>query len=168
MIADAFISWPVAFVFIGVGLLIGVALAIRELIRRQETLPYVGVASLLSESEQKFFHVLRAAAHELPVHIVMKVRLLDLLHIPRGTGEHGKYRAKVQSKHVDFVLLDRDSLRPLLVIELDDPTHRRRDRMARDAFVDAAFAQARIPIRHIPTAGKYDEIKLRTLIRDAL
>ena len=44
-------------------------------------------------------------------------------------------RAKIQSKHVDFVLSDQN-MNIVAILELDDSSHNRPDRQARDAFVD--------------------------------
>lgn len=138
-----------------------VLLALLRLRRGPEPLPYHAVESLLTPAERAFYAVLIQSIRDTPLVILAKVRLADLLVIPRGTDNHQRHRARVQSKHVDFVIAERANLRPLLVIELDDASHRRRDRAARDAFVDAALDTAGLAIWHVPCAGKYDNRVVR-------
>lgn len=134
---------------------------LRRRFGRGEVLPYRPVDSLLTPAEQAFYRVLADAIADVPVAILAKVRLADLLVIPRGTDAHQRHRGRVQAKHVDFVLADLETLRPLLVIELDDATHRRRDRAERDAFVDAVMRTVGLPIWHVPCSGTYSQSDLR-------
>jgi hypothetical protein len=146
--------------------LLGVVL--REALRRNDPLPYKPVGSLLSESELQFYRVLCKACEGLPVVIFTKVRLLDLMQIPGGTQERGRHRARVQSKHVDFVVCRAEDARPVIVVELDDPSHRQRRRRERDAFVDEVMRTISLPIAHIPTSGKYEIGPLQQMIRGRL
>lgn len=59
-------------------------------------------------------------------------------------------RNRIDRKTVDFLLCQPTTLKPLLAIELDGPSHSRPDRKARDEFVDRLFAQAGLPLVHIP------------------
>ena len=63
------------------------------------------------------------------------VRLLDLIETRRGDPKYKTYSYKIQSKHVDFVICDRD-LYVKAILELDDNSHNRLDRQERDDFVD--------------------------------
>jgi very-short-patch-repair endonuclease len=100
--------------------------------------------------------------------IFAKVRLGDLLTVPRGTLKFWTHRNRIHRKHVDFVLCAPDDLTPLLAIELDDGSHARLDRRARDACVDAALGAAGLPILHVPAQHAYAPAELRTLIDDHL
>jgi hypothetical protein len=62
------------------------------------------------------------------------------------------------------VLCDRNAVRPLLAIELDDSSHNRADRKARDAFVDSALKAAGLPIIHVPASASYNAKKLAAAI----
>ena len=72
--------------------------------------------------------------------------------------------SKISQKHIDFVLVDASDTAIRLAIELDDRSHDRQDRRARDAFVDGALDVAGIPILRVPAAGEYDARTLRTAI----
>jgi hypothetical protein len=113
----------------------------------------------LSEAEFAFFQILLQSAHPAS-HISCKVRLGDLVMFP---GNSLSARNSVNQKHVDFVVCDRQSMYPFRVIELDDPTHARRDRQARDALVDGYLAEAGIAITHFPTARRYRPADLAAL-----
>ena len=58
--------------------------------------------------------------------------------------------APLTGKCVDFVICDKETMQTLLVIELDDKSHSRRERKTRDAFVDKTLQSAGIPILHVP------------------
>ena len=104
----------------------------------------------LSRAEASFFHVLRAAVATEYL-IFPKVRLADLVFPPRQEGQFGAWQ-RINRKHVDFVLCAPRTLRPLVALELDDRSHRRPDRLERDAFVDRVFADAGLPLVHVPRA----------------
>jgi hypothetical protein len=65
------------------------------------------------------------------------------------------YHNKIDRKHVDFLLCDPETMRPLVGIELDDKSHQRRDRQERDAFVDQVFNAAELPLVHIAAKRGY-------------
>jgi very-short-patch-repair endonuclease len=160
------ITWVVLFVILAAALLALLALqwASNRFGRAapRDSLPYRRVESLLSATERSFYEALLPAVGD-DWRIFMKVRLLDLIHVPRGTAEARRHRNRVMSKHVDFVLCAPDTLAPMLVIELDDATHDRPDRQARDAFVDRALETAGLPILHIRVQRRYaaDDLSVR-------
>lgn len=135
--------------------------------RTAPTLPYVRIAQLLTPAERSFFEVLRAATPSGLV-VFPQVRVANLIQ----TTGHGKQRAynfyRIQAKCVDFVLCDAATTAPCLVVELDDSSHDRPDRRARDAFVDAALADAGIPVLHVRWQRQYDGLALATQINAAL
>ena len=139
----------------------------RMIAEKSESLPYEKRPSLLSAAERSFYGVLCQAA-EPRYGICPKVRLGDLLEIPWGTPKFWKYLHRINRKHVDFVLCDPNSFNPLLVIELDDSSHEREDRQARDAFVDAALDAAGLPILHISVQPAYAPAQVRALIAAGL
>ncbi len=128
------------------------------------TLPYRPKDALLSKAEHSFFQVLEHALDPAG-RVFVKVRLLDLVWIPRDASSLQTHRNRVMSKHVDFVLCSRDGLRPMLVIELDDASHHREDRAARDSFVDQVLKSAGIPILHVPAQRSYVVAELMAQIR---
>ncbi|HEV2293852.1 MAG TPA: DUF2726 domain-containing protein [Tepidisphaeraceae bacterium] len=131
-------------------------------------LPYRRKDYLLSKAERSFYEVLRQALGESDVLVFAKVRLLDLLWLPKGTAKAQSLRNRVISKHVDFVLCDRRELRPLLVIELDDKSHDEEERQTRDAFVDRVLGAAGLPILHLSARWTYSTRELSEQVRAAI
>ena len=109
---------------------------------------------LLTPAERTFFQALRTGVGDR-WHIVTKVRLADLVAPLPGREWQAAWN-RIAAKHVDFALCEPDTLRPRLVIELDDRSHRRPDRVERDAFVDRVFAEAALPILHVPVRRSYE------------
>lgn len=106
-------------------------------------LPYAAIPTLLTRAEQQFFAALQAAVPD-GLMICPQVRLANLVRPTarqRTQNQYDFYR--IQAKCVDFVLCDRMTTAPRLVVELDDTSHERQDRKERDAFVDAVLATVR-------------------------
>jgi hypothetical protein len=125
------------------------------------------VDSLLTPAELKFYQTLKMAVDN-PRLICCKVRLADLLNVTSlDPAERQKLFRRIAAKHVDFVLVDPNDLRPLAVIELDDSSHDRSDRRERDAFVDRLFATVQFPIIRVKAAARYDMRMLKEQIEMA-
>jgi hypothetical protein len=58
-------------------------------------------------------------------------------------------RWHIDRKSVDFVIASRDTVSPLLAIELDDWSHNREDRQERDREVERILEEADIPLLRI-------------------
>lgn len=70
------------------------------------------------------------------------------------TGQNWKAaRSRIDRKSVDFVLCDKQYLKPKLAIEFDDRTHERSERRTRDEFVEEVLRMAKLPLLRI----KYSE-----------
>ena len=109
----------------------------------------------LSTAELSFYEVLKAAAGERAT-LNAKVGLNDLFWVKSDDPSRFRiYTNKIDRKHVDFLLCDPKTMRPLVGIELDDKSHQRLDRQARDQFVDQVFAAAGLPILHVPARKSY-------------
>lgn len=132
-----------------------------------ESLPYRKRDYLLTAAERSFYEVLCGIAGD-QLHVFPKVRLLDLFYLPKGTENIQSHKNRVMSKHVDFLLCDRENIAPLLVIELDDSSHEREDRKERDTFVDKALGAASLPILHVMAKRSYAPKELAELIEEKL
>lgn len=119
----------------------------------------VGQTHLLTPAEQSFLAVLKPIVRTTCA-ISTKVRLADLFQVRQGRGQQSAFN-RISRKHVDFVLTDPATSRILCAIELDDSSHNRPDRIARDQFVDELFANSQMPLIHIPFEWKYNPDALR-------
>ena len=89
---------------------------------------------LLTKNEWFEWRKLKQFCDEKGILICPKVRLLDLVEPRSGTGYMSSL-GKIQSKHVDFVICD-SRMHVLGIVEIDDNSHNREDRVERDRFVD--------------------------------
>ena len=132
------------------------------------TYPYTLNQPIFSQKEGYFYRDVRPIADKLGLIVFTKVRLADLLTVPKGTKDYTKWFNRIKAKHVDFVFVDREYNIKLLV-EVDDPTHNRPDRQARDEAVDEMFRQVGMEVLHLRAWGKkYGAEDLETIITNAL
>ncbi|TVR18354.1 MAG: DUF2726 domain-containing protein [Anaerolineaceae bacterium] len=117
--------------------------------------PYVTNERFLSPAELNFFKVLQEVIANQAI-ISVKVGLGDIFLVkPKDKSKFRTYRNKIDRKHVDFLICDPMTMRPLIGIELDDKSHRRKDRQSRDAFVDNVFGVAGLPLLHVAVQRSY-------------
>src|SRR5690606_28630791 len=81
-------------------------------------LPYRLRDDFLSPAELSFYRVLRLAVKDQAV-ILAKVNLADIFFVARP-NQNQAYRNKIDRKHVDFLLLHAETMKPLVGLELDD------------------------------------------------
>ncbi len=124
----------------------------------EESLPYRKRDDFLSAAELSFYRALSAAVGT-QAHICPKVNLADIFFVARPNENQGA-RGRISQKHVDFLLCDSQSMKPLVGIELDDSSHARADRQERDAFVDGVFSAAGLPLVRISAAASYNPADL--------
>jgi len=134
---------------------------------RGEGLPYRIKDRFLTDAERSFYHVLRTAAGA-DLAICPMVRLADVLSITARKREFWSALNKISAKHVDFLLCDARTMKPVLAIELDDASHRRSDRASRDEFLDAACEAAGLPVLHVPVRRAYDPREIAAAIEQAV
>lgn len=119
-----------------------------------EELPYRLRDDFLSPAELSFYRVLRLTVKDQAIALA-KVNLADIFFVARP-HENQAYRNKIDRKHVDFLLLQPETLKPLVGLELDDASHKRADRIERDQFVNQVFATAGLPLIRVPARSGYD------------
>lgn len=92
---------------------------------------------LLTKNEYQAYKSLKAILDKYQMIACPKVRLLDIIEPINGDTYKGAM-GKIQSKHVDFVICDKD-LYVKGILELDDNSHNHPDRQERDLFVDTVL-----------------------------
>lgn len=110
----------------------------QEANKPRPNLPYVKEDRLLTPTEERFQNVLSQAGQDQCL-LACKPRMADIIKTQPFSQTSFN---KISAKHFDFVLCDKSTTRPVIAIELDDPTHRRADAQARDAVKDAACRAA--------------------------
>lgn len=103
-------------------------------------------------------------------HLSFKVRLADVIQ-PAGELSRSDWQRAfnmISAKHVDFLLCRADDLRVVLVIELDDASHKKKARVRRDQFVEAALKSAEVPLLRVDARKGYALSDLREKVRLAI
>lgn len=132
-----------------------------------ERLPYQRIPTLLTAAERDFFAALQAAA-PTGYQLFAQIRLANLVEVERWARRDKSHWWRIQAKTVDFVLCESHTFVPRLVIELDDRSHDRADRQARDAFVDQVLTAVGLPILHVRWQRRYDPGALTAQIANKL
>ena len=112
----------------------------------------------VSDAEGNFFRVLHKVVGDRG-HVLAQVSLRQLLWFPGNSHSNpGRqtWQNKVAAKSVDFVVCDPATLRPLVVIELDDRTHARPERQTRDDEVRDLLDAAGLPLVGVLCSRNYD------------
>ena len=87
---------------------------------------------LMTANERRQYWNLRRWADTKNLIVFTKVRLADLIS-PRNS-QNQKLFWKIQAKHIDFVVCDQN-INVRCIVELQDSSHNRPDRIERDKFV---------------------------------
>jgi hypothetical protein len=122
----------------------------------------------LSANEKSFLRTLDAALGQ-SYRVFAQVRLAELAGLADGGNVRMRRQAlyRVMGKSVDFVICDVLTLDPVAAIEVDDRTHLQPERRARDAFVNAVFAEIGLPLMHVAARRSYSVAELRDLCASA-
>jgi very-short-patch-repair endonuclease len=134
--------------------------------KESKSYPYRKKDYLLSIAEKNFYDVLKEVAAKKDLLLFAKVRLEDLLWIPKGVTSKERFalRQRIKSRHVDFLLCDKVKIRPLLVVELDDSSHSKENVKKRDSFVDMALGSAGLSILRVRAGQSYGLIEISGLV----
>ena len=114
--------------------------------------PYRLRERFLSMPEIALFHLLQKMVGDRYV-ICPKVALTDIFTIVRP-NENVHYYNKIFRKHVDFLLCDPKTFKPIIGVELVKSIVRTETR-ASDQFMEELFANESIPLVHVPLGENY-------------
>jgi len=134
---------------------------------RDDCLFFVSRENLFSPAERSFHGVLEQAL-DSKYRVLGKVRLGDLVKPAKGLSKSKRTSAlnKVNQKHVDFVVCTAKDLAVVGVVELDDQSHGREDRVGRDVFVNQALSGAGIPIARFSAKRGYQVQEVRAKLME--
>lgn len=113
-------------------------------------LPFIKKINTLSESEKVFFRFLEnLSTIKDNYYIFPQLSISKLVTLPINLKRNYALINKIDRKSVDFVLFDKNTLNPIIAIELDGASHNAIDRQERDEFVDKVFESAGVRLVHI-------------------
>lgn len=131
----------------------------------EQEFSYEKIEPLFSPAERSFFGVLTQAVNERAV-VLGKVRVADVLRPTKGVGKSQWQKAfnRISAKHFDYVICAPDTLVVLAVVELDDKSHAKRNRVERDILLDSACADAGLPLHRFKVAASYSIAEVRQVL----
>jgi very-short-patch-repair endonuclease len=119
-----------------------------------EELPYRLRDDFLSPTEFSFYKVLSSVGGTR-LTIQSKVRLADVFFVARP-NENFAFFNRIAQKHLDFLVCDSITMKPIIGVELDDSTHKRNNRQERDDFVERVCEVAGLPLLRLPVQREYN------------
>lgn len=123
-------------------------------------------ASLLTKPEGKLYRsLLSAVAGDYEV--MSKVRLWDFIWLINEPPDRKQHLSRLSCRHVDFLLCTPGSLKPLLVIELDDKSHQTPYAIENDRYKNELFAAASLPLLRLPHPN-FPPRQLRAKLEEAM
>lgn len=123
---------------------------------------------LITLNELNFYTVLLEVAKELDLILFSQVSLYNILETKNNLNYSTKmtYFNKIASKSIDFVLVDKKDCRIKLCIELDDPSHNKKNRIERDKFINELFQSLEISLLRYPSYPVYYKETLKRRIQE--
>ena len=109
--------------------------------------PYILSPALLSPKEKSFYNSLKPITDELGLIILCKMRLADIVQVPKETKDSIRWFNYIKAKHIDFVICDQN-FKLVKLVEVDDRTHQYENRKKRDEFVNKIFEQLNVKLLH--------------------
>nr|WP_251068303.1 DUF2726 domain-containing protein [Marinobacter sp. C7] len=111
----------------------------------------------MTEAEGSFYQVLELALPEDRYRIFGKVRVEDLISVKSGLDRSTwqSARNRIKSRHIDIVIVERKTFKPVWAVELDDKSHNSATRQERDSFLDKAFEVAGLPLLRFKAKRSY-------------
>ena len=131
-----------------------------------KALPYRLRDDFLSPAEFSFYKVLLSLVGAR-LTIQSKVRLADVFFVARPNENAGFFN-RIAQKHLDFLVCDSVTMKPLFGIELDDSSHKRNDRQERDEFVENVCQVAGLPLLRVPVQREYNSREIAAQIAPLL
>lgn len=128
----------------------------REDNKADDKMPYKKKL-LLTKNEWNFYKGILEICSEKNLHIIAKVRLADLVEIEKGLDKKQwqKYFNKIKNKHIDFVLCNPENLKVIALVELDDKSHNRNDRIERDNFISKLCVKVGYKLIRVNSAKQF-------------
>jgi hypothetical protein len=134
--------------------------------KTSKALPYRLRDDFLSPAEFSFYKVLLSLVGAR-LTIQSKVRLADVFFVARPNENAGFFN-RIAQKHLDFLVCDSVTTKPLFGIELDDSSHKRNDRQERDEFVENICQVAGLPLLRVPVQREYNSREIAAQIAPLL
>jgi len=117
------------------------------------SLPYKLRDDFLSPTELSYYKVLISILGPRAT-LFTKVSLSDIIFVTK-TDQYMSFFNRISQRHIDFLLCESSTMKPVLAIELDDSSHSRPSRKKRDRFLDEVLRSADLPLLRISPKMQY-------------
>lgn len=134
-------------------------------LNKENVLPYHSRGALLTKSELNFYKQIKPILDQYGIYASFKPRLWDIIDVDKNTEKKFSWQNKISSKHVDFAIVD-ENAKILACLELDDPSHNRKDRMESDKLKNEALSSANVPLIRIKTNKTYNLVEFKNHIQN--
>lgn len=117
--------------------------------------PFKMHQSVLSKSEMKFYKELLKYV-DLNHIVLLKVSLQDLFYTTLTFKEvKDDALKKLENEHADFLICDKQNLKPVFAISLDHSIHLTRSRLEKAKYIDRTFKAAGLTLIRIKAKSEY-------------
>lgn len=117
----------------------------KRKILKNNVYEYIAKEMPMTKTEAEFFIKLNKVVDER-YFVFPQLHLSSILKPNANSKDYIYSFRHINSKSVDYVLCDRETLKPVYAIELDDYTHAKPDRIKRDKEVERIFSEADLPL----------------------
>lgn len=111
---------------------------------------------MIRKEEKAFFEILRQIVEDR-YYVFPQVHLTELVTIKDNSRDHDNLYQMLGNKTVDFAFFTKDTMSPILVIELNGASHFAGSRQNKDQLKRELFQQAGIPFLSISVGEIYSE-----------
>ena len=126
-------------------------------------LPYVK-REILTNAEHGFYVLLKAVCDRMKLIVCPKVRMEDFLKVTDEVHKK-KYRGYIKSRHIDFIICDKD-MKMIAGVELDDNSHNTPEAQKVDDFKNRVFKKINVPLFRVKVS--YDRTQYKAPIINIL
>jgi hypothetical protein len=124
--------------------------------------PFERTESVLNEFELGLYRMLNRELHR-DFYVLAKVRLGELVKLKRKSSRAAFYHRLVAGRHVDFLLCDRDNVKPILAIQVVEKKSGDEHDITEDVL-----ASAKIPFMFLSAKKTLAPSELTYLISEAI
>ena len=114
---------------------------------------------LMDKREFTFYEMLKEKIGYHNYIILSKVRVEDFIRVNRvlpGNEVFG-LRNQIKSRHVDFLICEKETTKPLIVIEIDGKSHNTPSRKERDEKLDKIYEEVSLPYTHVIVGEDFEK-----------
>lgn len=128
-----------------------------------KSVKYIKLDSFMTKAEETLYRLMLDTFNKnlkcihKSVLIFAKPRLADLIEVNPTMDKESRDKAfySIAYKHIDYAVLDKETLEILFTVELDDNTHNSESRIYRDEFVDSALKECSITLFRVTKSIKF-------------